>query len=119
MKNIILDKQVNFKTKITPTSNVDLVKMTTALHVACLENKIDTVKYLLDKVKMDVNYLDRTGSTALMYAAWKGHLELVKLLVLTYKADPKIKNLQNGTAEKYAKHAGWVEVVKFFRSYTD
>lgn len=120
LKNIILDKQVNFKTKITtPTSSIDLVKMTTALHVACLENKIDTVKYLLDKVKMDVNYLDRTGSTALMYAAWKGHLELVKLLVLTYKADPKIKNLQNGTAEKYAKHAGWVEVVKFFRSYTD
>lgn len=121
LKNIVLNKQVNFNTKTkiktAAASNVDLVKMTTALHVACLENKIETVKYLLDKVKIDVNYLDRTGSTALMYAAWKGHLDLVKLLVLTYKADPKIKNLQNGTAEKYAKYAGWLEIVKFLKLY--
>lgn len=113
LKNIILDKPVNFKTTIAHPSETDLVKMTTALHVACLENRIDTVKYLLEKMKVDVNYLDRTGSTPLMYAAWKGHLELVKLLILNYKADPKIKNLRNGTAEKYAKYAGRIDVVKF------
>ncbi len=119
LKNIVLNQQVNFKNKVTPTSNVDLVKMTTALHVACLENRLDTVKYLLDQLKVNVNYLDRTGSTALMYAAWKGHLELVKLLVLTYKANLNIKNLQNGTAEKYAKHAGHLEIVKFLKEYRD
>jgi ankyrin repeat protein len=98
-------------------SDPDLVKMTTALHVACLKNNIETVKYLLDQHKLDVNYLDRTGSTPLMYAAWKGHLDLVKLLVLKYRADPKIKNFKNGTAERYAKHAGWVEVADFLKSY--
>ncbi len=120
LKNIVLNKPINLKTIEASTAYVaepNLVKMTTALHIACLENSIDTVKYLLDKMKIDVNYLDRTGSTPLMYAAWKGHVELVKLLVATYKADPKIKNLRNGTAEKYAKHAGWVEIVKFLKSY--
>ncbi len=99
-------------------SDPDLVKMTTALHVACLKNNIEIVKYLLDQDKLNVNYLDRTGSTPLMYAAWKGHLELVKLLVLKYRADLEIKNLKNGTAEKYARHAGWMEVADFLRSYT-
>lgn len=99
---------------ITSTSS-DLVKMTTALHVACLKNNIEMTKYLLDQHKFDVNYLDRTGSTPLMYAAWKGHLELVKFLVLKYGADVKIKNLKNGTAEKYARHEGWVEVAEFLR----
>ncbi|MGD0465418.1 MAG: ankyrin repeat domain-containing protein [Gammaproteobacteria bacterium] len=120
LKNIVLNKSINFKSPNKTQSKVhneNLVKMTTALHVACLENKLDTVKYLLDKLKIDVNYLDRTGSTALMYAAWKGHLELVKLLIINYKADPTIKNLQNGTAEKYANLAGHTDIVKFLQQH--
>ncbi len=117
IENIILHKPIDFNKPFTQAKDTNLVKMTTALHVACLENKIDTVRYLLDKLKIDVNYLDRTGSTALMYAAWKGHFELVKLLILNYKADPTIKNLQNGTAEKYANHAKHMDIVKFLQEF--
>lgn len=120
-KNLILNKHIKINNKLSKSinenNNINLIKMTTALHVACLENKIDTVKYLLDKLKMDVNYPDRTGSTGLMYAAWKGHLELVKLLTITYRADTKIKNFKNGTAKKYAQLAGHSETVKFLQKY--
>ena len=124
LKNIILDQPIAFKNSNynyhlhNNKSNKDLVKMTTALHVACLNNKIDTVKYLLERIKLDVNYLDRTGSTPLMYAAWKGHQELVKLLIKKYKADPKIKNLKGGTAEKYARHSGNKEIAEFLKTYS-
>ena len=120
LENIVLNQPINLKSQNifkNNFNNENLVKMTTALHVACLENKLTSVKYLLDKLKVNVNYPDRTGSTALMYAAWKGHLELVKLLVLHYKADPKIKNFKNGTAEKYAKLAGYTDIVNFLQKH--
>lgn len=118
LDNRMMNQQVTIDnvTNSNINSNTNIIRMTTALHVACFDNNIGMVKYLLDNNKLDVNYLDRTGSTALMYAAWKGHLDLVKLLILKYGADPNIKNLKNGTAEKYAKHAGWIEIVKFFQS---
>ena len=116
LKDILLSSHVqSVKFAAKSEFHANLVKMSTALHVACLQNNMDTVKYLLDRSKIDVNYLDRTGSTALMYAAWKGYLPLVKLLVLQYGADPRIKNFKNGTAEKYARHAGWKKVAEFLR----
>lgn len=117
-KNLVLNKPLNFNNKKTIISHDNnITKMTTALHVACLSNKTDTVEYLINKLKIDVNYLDRTGSTPLMYAAWKGHLNLVKLLVTKYNANIKIKNLKNGTAEKYASLAGHTQIVKFLKQH--
>lgn len=89
------------------------IKMTTALHVACLNGQIESVKYLLEKVKMDVNYLDRTGSTALMYASWKGYEDIVKYLVQKQNADVTLVNHKGGTAKRYAQYSGFNEIALF------
>ena len=68
-------------TKNKNINNHNEIRMTTALHVACLNNQYESVKYLLEKLNMDVNYQDRTGSTPLMYAAWKGNFKIVKYLI--------------------------------------
>src|SRR5690606_12432231 len=84
----------------------DQIRMTTALHVASLTWHLESVKYLLDKVRMDVNYRDRTGSTALMYAAWKGHKDIVRYLLTKHNADASLTNNKGGTARRYAIYAG-------------
>lgn len=93
----------------------NLVRMTTALHVACLQGQLSTVKNLVEEVQIDVNYLDRTGSTALMYAAYSGFYDIVKYLVL-HGADPAIKNLKGGTAARYAAYAGHRDIVDYLNS---
>lgn len=102
------------KAKTRLQSKSDLVKMTTALHVACLNGEIEVVKYLLEKVNIDINYLDRTGSTALMYAAWRGHVSIVKYM-LDSGADIGIRNNKGGTAYQYAMHAGHSELGKYLK----
>jgi hypothetical protein len=92
-----------------------LLKMTTALHVACLQGDFSSVKFLLEKAAMDVNFLDRTGSTALMYAAWKGYLEIVQYMILQHTADPNIVNYKGGTALRYARYGGHTELVKLIK----
>jgi ankyrin repeat protein len=99
------------------TSGDNLLKMTTALHVACLNGELNSIKYLLEKANMDVNFLDRTGSTALMYAAWKGHLEIVKYMVLQHKANTKIANYKGGTALRYARYGGHTELAEFLLQF--
>jgi hypothetical protein len=121
LKNIVLKKYSKHPKDIQAVSDTqhidpDLVKMSTALHVACLHNRLAVVKYLIEQLNMDVNYVDRTGSTALMYAAWKGHINIVKMLVLQYQADPTIQNLKHATALQYAEHAGHTEIVEFLQN---
>lgn len=111
LKKIKLNKKENNRKTNVETNN--LVKMTTALHVACLNNKLHMVKYILEKTGIEVDYPDRTGSTALMYAAWKGNLEIVKFLIEKYKSNPNIKNLKGGTALDYAKYAKKTNVVEY------
>lgn len=93
----------------------NLVRMTTALHVACLQGKLDAVKNLVEDLHMDVNYLDRTGSTALMYAAYGGYETIVKFLV-AHGANVWIKNLKGGTASRYAAYAGHRTIVDYLNS---
>jgi FOG: Ankyrin repeat len=95
----------------------NLVRMTTALHIACLQGKLDAIQNLVTVLHMDVNYLDRTGSTALMYAAYSGHINIVKFLV-EHGANIKIKNLKGGTAARYAAYAGHRAIVDYLNSVT-
>jgi len=83
----------------------DVIKMTTALHIAAIRNDLPEVKYLIEKLNLDINYLDRTGSTALMYAAWQG-FELIVDYLLANGADKYIVNYKGGTAKRYASYAG-------------
>ena len=90
----------------------NLVRMTTALHVACLQGDLNVVKNLIEAVHIDVNYLDRTGSTALMYAAYSGFFDIVKYLV-EHGAQVGIKNLKGGTAGRYAAYAGHGDIAEY------
>ena len=114
INNLSLDKPINYYQATAHDEN--LIKMTTALHVACLTGKLEMVKYLVEKIKIDINYLDRTGSTALMYAAWKGYFDIVKYLI-KHNANINIKNLKGGTANKYASHAGNKKIVKYLKEH--
>jgi len=57
------------------------------LHLACNENRVDFVKYLLEKKKLPIDLTDKNGWTALHCACYNGHLELVKYL-LSQHANP-------------------------------
>lgn len=99
----------------TNVHSENLVRMTTALHVACLQGNLEVAKNLVNELHIDVDYIDRTGSTALMYAAYAGHLELVKFLV-EHGANINIKNLKGGTSARYAAYAGHREIVDYLNS---
>lgn len=108
-------KTLNYKNyrKKTKSHNYNEIRMTTALHVACLNNQYESVKYLLEKLNMDVDYQDRTGSTALMYAAWKGNFKIVKYLINKHEADIDITNLKGGTAKRYAQYSNQWDIVDY------
>lgn len=110
---LALKKNVQYLKTNVHTDN--LVRMTTALHVACLQGDLSAVKRLIEEVHIDVNYIDRTGSTALMYAAYSGHFEIVKYLV-EHGANLTIKNLKGGTAVRYAAYASNKKIVEYLNS---
>lgn len=112
LENFSLKKSVQYLQ--TNVHSENLVRMTTALHVACLNGKLDVAKHLVTELHIDVDYLDRTGSTALMYAAYAGYLDIVKFLVEN-GANINIKNLKGGTAARYASYAGHREIVDYLR----
>ena len=72
------------------------------------------VQYLIEKSHIDIDYIDRTGSTALMYASWKGYLEIVKYLV-QHHANIDLKNLKGGTAIRYAAYVGHKDIVQYLQ----
>lgn len=100
----------------TNVHSENLVRMTTALHIAALHGKLDVVQHLINELHIDIDYLDRTGSTALMYAAYAGHKDIVEFLVQS-GANTTIKNLKGGTATRYAGYAGHKNIVEFFNNY--
>lgn len=82
-----------------------------ALVRAALDGHTDEVQALLDK-GVDVNAVDKRGSTALMVAAWKGHSDIVKLL-LDRGADVNLKKGDDGsTALMVAALEGHSDIVK-------
>lgn len=111
--NLLLKKSVQYLKTNVHANN--LVRMTTALHVACLQGDFEMVKDLVNDMQIDVNYLDRTGSTALMYAAYSGYLNIVQFLV-AHGANVSIRNLKGGTAARYASYAGHKEIADYLTS---
>lgn len=110
---LLLKKSVQYLQ--TNVHSENLVRMTTALHTACLQGKLEIVKNLINEVHIDVDYLDRTGSTALMYAAYGGYFDIVTFLV-NHGANAAIKNLKGGTAVRYAAYAGHRAIVDFLNT---
>jgi len=90
--------------ELSKNADVHAVEKTTgrsALHKAAYWGHIDTVRYLLEKLKLDVNVADHSGDTALHDAARFGHFEVVKILV-DNNANQSLKNKQGLTAHDIA-----------------
>lgn len=71
----------------------------------------DTVIYLLEEAKLDVNHVDKFNRTALQAAALKGQTLIVKLL-LQKGADVAVANEEGWTPLNSASDSGHVDVVK-------
>ena len=77
---------------------------------ACQENRLDVVKLLLSKGKMNIT---NEGSSAILAASYQGHLELTKFL-LTIGADV---SSFNNSAIVLASKNGHCEIVKLLTEY--
>eukprot|EP01135_Chromosphaera_perkinsii_P000487 Nk52_evm41s96 gene=Nk52_evmTU41s96 len=52
----------------------------TPLHYACLYNRVEVVKYLLDECQVKTHVLDKQGCSPFHYAMKKGHHEICELI---------------------------------------
>ncbi|TMX04777.1 hypothetical protein EJD97_004658, partial [Solanum chilense] len=85
-----------------------------SLHFAAGEGNIDSCKYLVDDLKMDVNERDKEGETPVLNAARHGHTATVQYLI-DKGAEPAILST-SGAALHNAARNGHIELVKFFLS---
>jgi|ERR1712137_35681 len=73
----------------------------TGLHKAAYWGHIDTVKYLVNELKVDINAADSAGDTALHDSTRFGHEEVAKFLVAS-GANTSLKNKDGMTAADVA-----------------
>ncbi|CAL9734249.1 ankyrin repeat-containing protein Yar1p [Monosporozyma servazzii] len=97
----------------------DSTSQSSALHMACGNGHLDTVKYILsfvpkDELKAFVNLENETGNTALHWASLNGHLDIVQLLCDEYDADPFIRNSFGHDAIFEAENNGKEDVENYF-----
>nr|KAG5698299.1 hypothetical protein BaRGS_017001 [Batillaria attramentaria] len=79
------------------------------LHHACVYERLELAKVLLNALDFDMAQADKFGNTPLHYAAVSGNIPLVKLLLtylLRYRLPLDKVNKQNRTALDEAVHAG-------------
>ena len=86
-----------------------------ALMVACIYNKIETVKLLLE-ANADIDFANEYGCTALMVACGNGYTEIVKLL-LTANADIDIVDKNGTSALKIAELYEYNEIVELLNNF--
>lgn len=102
-------------------STIDPESRNGLLHMACANNCLDVLQYLLpppsagddagQSVHLNINLQNSSGNTPLHWAAMNGHLEAVKLLV-NHGADASVKNVAGYDAVFEAERAGKDEVVE-------
>jgi len=64
-----------------------------------------------ERMSIDVNFIDRNGSSPLFHAAWEGQLDVAKLL-LEEKAYVNLRNLRGNTALHLAVQQANIPMVK-------
>ena len=87
-----------------------------ALNYACENGKLEIIKYLLDKVKEDIGYIDKY---TVQLASMEGHLDVVMYLCEADVIDihPDEFNYTFQWAAQWAARNGNLEVVKYLHSY--
>jgi len=87
-----------------------------ALFNAIEKNRTWMVNTFIEKVGVDVNSTNVTGSTALMMAADMGNVSIMRIL-LDHHADYRLENINGETAKDIAIRSGHQEVVALLNKY--
>mmetsp|Transcript_37478 Transcript_37478/g.33124 ORF Transcript_37478/g.33124 Transcript_37478/m.33124 type:complete len:368 (+) Transcript_37478:215-1318(+) len=106
------------------SKQIDKKMKRTVLHFAAEKGDIDLVQLLIQKDKqqqndsdnteniaLDINAIDKEGSTPLFRAAKVGEAEIIKLL-MDHGADPNITNRDEISPLLLASHRGYLDVVQ-------
>ena len=90
----------------------------TALMIATFNNDIDTVKYLIEEEKFDVNCKDNRGYTPFIAACANNFMDLVIYFRFVAKADVEIRGFDKQSAAHRAAFYGHLEVLILLDKYT-
>jgi hypothetical protein len=85
-------------------------ELTRHLFASILDEDTDEVKYILDRVNLDINATNRVGRTPLIVAAVRNAPEIVRLL-LDKGADPNVRDRTGKTALEQAQILNYLDVV--------
>lgn len=88
------------------------MKACTVLELACSSGAVECVRYLLDDLRINPNYLGREGICPLTRAAPNNNIKIIKLL-LDHHADIEMKDVLNESQPiHWAAYSGAAEVIK-------
>jgi len=119
----IVPAQLNFNTQelqpptLKTLSFAQMINNHAGLFSAAKSGQLETVRYLIEKQKEDINATDNYGRTALMWAAGSGYLEVVKYLIETAKANVNVKDGYENTALNYATRNRHLDVKEYLKSH--
>lgn len=119
----IVPAQLNFNTKELQPSKLktlsfsQMINNHAGLFSAAKSGQLETVRYLIEKQKEDIDAADDHGRTALMWAAGSGYLEVVKYLIETAKANVNVKDNYENTALNYATRNRHLDVKEYLKGY--
>ncbi|AZU37930.1 hypothetical protein BBB02_05740 [Wolbachia endosymbiont of Bemisia tabaci] len=119
----IVPAQLNFNTQelqpptLKTLSFAQMINNHAGLFSAAKSGQLETVRYLIEKQKEDINATDNYGRTALMWAAGSGYLEVVRYLIETAKANVNVKDNYEDTALNYATRNGHLDVKEYLKSH--
>lgn len=80
------------------------------LHVASRSGRVETVKFLIEEAKVNLDYKTRSGWTALHLAIFKNHLSVAELLV-RHRANVNAAGPNDWTPLHIAVHSGFNEIL--------
>jgi len=84
----------------------------TALHYAAKNGKLEIIKLLAGKYKIDVDRRTNGGYSALHLAAMHDRKEAIGLLIDVYHANPKIRDFSGRTYDRYLDNSCGTRLVK-------
>jgi ankyrin repeat protein len=78
----------------------------TALHQATLRNQVQVIKFLVEGLKINVDYQSSNGSSALLFAAHENHPELIEMLITELGAHKDLIDIEGQSAVMRASYRG-------------
>jgi len=105
----------NYKLDVNDASDIDQTGFTQsgsrAIHQACKNGRLSTVRLLVDVFKAEPDAVDHNGRTALMLAAAHGHFEVCKYLIVQGGCDVNITAHFGFTALHFASMMHYSNIV--------